>query len=268
MSNVIYFTTECNMRCEYCYEASSKNKLDKPIILSRETIREYVDSLVEKGEPTNLCLFGGEPLLEFENIKYTIEYCIEKYGNIFYHCLITNGLRLYNPEVYAYITDAVKNKNLKLEISFDGTGQYRRKLINGTSSEVLMVNMLEKLEQDQIPFWIAYTLHKGNFDYMVKDIIYLFEKYKYLKGISSSTNFNDLDTYFKFDEIAIDNYTKKIYLSLQYVYALYRKPICDYTCNLCRYCDIQSEKYHNYISEGKMITVPVTQNMGSFNQWQ
>ncbi|MDD2907741.1 MAG: radical SAM protein [Candidatus Gracilibacteria bacterium] len=66
----LMMTNNCNRRCEYCPINFTNNFLEK------EDIDFLINYLLENTEEYDFCtinFFGGEPLLNFENIKYFIE---------------------------------------------------------------------------------------------------------------------------------------------------------------------------------------------------
>ena len=73
--NIIYLTSDCNLACEYCYE-NLENK--EKIVPTKEQLKNNVDIVLEREKEGQvlLCLFGGEPTLEFESIKFVTDYAL------------------------------------------------------------------------------------------------------------------------------------------------------------------------------------------------
>ena len=73
-TNVIYLNTDCNLRCEYCYEDDSRNGLPDQQILTTIDIDNFLNEIAEreKGCVSTIVIMGGEPFLKFHLIEYTI----------------------------------------------------------------------------------------------------------------------------------------------------------------------------------------------------
>lgn len=268
MPNIIYFTTECNFDCDYCYERKSRSKLKSPIIPTKKELENIVDKIIEDNNGNlSLTLFGGEPLLELDLIKYVLDYCKIKYGKPFPCCLVTNGVLLKNKDTYDYIVDKINNETLKLEISYDVSGQFRRKYKNGNPSNEDVVFIMNKLNTDNIPFWISYVLNKDTYNNAIKDFIYMFETYKNLAGIVVSLYRTELDMATGGNE-QTNEFLKKFKILCLHLYKhFYHKPICDQTCALCKKCNKVDDKFNNYYIKNDKQSYEVRKNMGEFKQW-
>ena len=82
--NIIYLTSDCNLACEYCYE--SLNNKEK-VIPTKEQLKKNVDIVLEREKEGQVLfvLFGGEPTLEFESIKFVTEYALSKRENVIFN---------------------------------------------------------------------------------------------------------------------------------------------------------------------------------------
>lgn len=117
----------CNLACTYCFGdgGTYKNKG----IMNKDIAKKSIDFLIEnsKSKNLNITFFGGEPLLNFDLIKYIISYCneIEKSSDIkFYYSMTTNGT-LINDEISKYIID----NNIKTMISIDGGKNHNKERV-------------------------------------------------------------------------------------------------------------------------------------------
>lgn len=120
---MLWVTTKCNMSCKYCYEGKEKSGKN----MSVEIADKAIDFTLKHYQKLNLDVplvvgfHGGEPLLQYELIKYIIE----RFKNYFrdtnkklHFSMTTNGI-LLNEEISDYLC-----KNIKfLSISLDGTKQ-------------------------------------------------------------------------------------------------------------------------------------------------
>ena len=128
----------CNLNCSYCF-ASQGNFHGKSGLMDIETAKKAIDFLVENsGTRRNLEVdfFGGEPLLNFEVCKQTVEYArsIEKEkGKNFRFTLTTNGVGI-NDEVIEWANkechnvvlslDGRKEVNDRFRVDRQGNGSY------------------------------------------------------------------------------------------------------------------------------------------------
>jgi len=113
-------TQQCNLRCEYCtYSGSYDNREHTNQKMTFEMAKKGIDFLIDhSSDLKNIAVgfYGGEPLIEFELIKKTIEYVKENaVGKEVLFTITTNGT-LINKNIIEYF---YKN-NVNLMISLDG----------------------------------------------------------------------------------------------------------------------------------------------------
>ncbi len=69
-------THKCNLHCDYCY--GEDGSYGGPAVhMSRDTARQAVDFLMKESGSDKICritFFGGEPLLNFDLVKYVVKY--------------------------------------------------------------------------------------------------------------------------------------------------------------------------------------------------
>ena len=91
---------------------------------------------------SNLIYFGGEPLLNFELIKYCHEKV--KQSNLIKYDLIISNLLLLNDD----IIDWIKKENVRISWSFDGLwNENNRVLVDGTSSLKLYKEKIDSIKR-------------------------------------------------------------------------------------------------------------------------
>lgn len=118
-------TLDCNLRCWYCYESHLKDTE-----MSQDTI-EAVDNFVKRNltnnkfNDTQLSLFGGEPLLKFNEVVLPL---IEKVSDTCKKCRVklsisitTNGVNL-TEDIQNYLKSL--NIPIYLQIPYDGDSHY------------------------------------------------------------------------------------------------------------------------------------------------
>ena len=148
----IWTTSECNLRCKYCYEKENKypkkNSIDKTILIN------YIkDRIIQTNfdEYIVIQFHGGEPLLNFEMIRDFVE-IIEsiKDKRIIKYGFTTNGT-IWNEEIKSFLIKYKDSFNGYISISIDGNKEshnLNRKFISGketfdyvieTSKELLSI---------------------------------------------------------------------------------------------------------------------------------
>lgn len=232
-TQIIYLTTRCDLDCDYCYE---KRVRDTPGFIHKDSTEEMIDSYmlkIPRQDNGVVVLIGGEPFLRFDLIKYTLG----KYPNKNY-CITTNGISL-NRHFNDFFPFLTNHSNLHLQISYDGTGNYRRN--NGViTSTKAVLELLDKLEAHDFSFnaSVSYTIHRGNKGFFSKDIINLYNQYKkisrYILNICQDEQ-----------EVKRNEYEDHV-LALRAVIPGY---ICCYvfcdTCGICKATDSNKVYYFN-----------------------
>ncbi|SFE91154.1 radical SAM/SPASM domain-containing protein [Peptostreptococcus sp. D1] len=197
MNFTVVVTDDCNLRCSYCYE---KNK--KYYYMTEETaikIVEYVYNAIERRvrlypeeiKYRNTVVFhGGEPLLNFKVIKCITE-GLQKFDYKFRYEMTTNGT-IYSDEISSFI----KNNNIELSVSIDGTKYYHdknRKFVNGNGSFDLVISNISKFIKRDINIRARITINPESIVELCNSINYLSEKGINLFAISE--NFYNEDWY-------------------------------------------------------------------------
>lgn len=98
---VLLLTEKCNMRCSYCFEGD--NKINGYGNMSNEIIKQKLDSFFDDYSNKNkvnkhIQLFGGEPTLNIEGMKYVYYYVKDLIENNKYsgHITMDINTNLYN----------------------------------------------------------------------------------------------------------------------------------------------------------------------------
>ena len=119
-NTVLQIANDCNLNCIYCYgDGGSYGR--KRELMTFETAKDAVDLMVANSEGVETLLvifFGGEPLMNFEVVKATFDYCKSlepQIGKKFAFSMTTNGTIL-NDEIYHFI----KDNRISVMISVDG----------------------------------------------------------------------------------------------------------------------------------------------------
>ena len=67
----------CNMNCQYCYGSGGDYGLEREL-MSRGIAKRSIDYLLDNSgdySTLHICFFGGEPLCNFDIVKYVVDYC-------------------------------------------------------------------------------------------------------------------------------------------------------------------------------------------------
>lgn len=254
-SNILYLTSLCNLKCEYCYQAIDNEKFqctDKDIenFISEICAREGLQTV------STVVLFGGEPLLypqRFFRALELLEAKTQETGKQFAISTTTNGLAFLKPEIlekYNAVISQLQN-HFTLEISYDGKGHDRRIYPNGKSSKTDTERVLELFNPKDIT--IRYTIHKGNYKCVFLDLVHL-QKYK--KVI---LNYYESELDLHTDVSALK---AKIQRISEYFYTIYKTPICYANCELCKACNFGLFSGINYNG-----AISVDGNASGFNHF-
>lgn len=275
-TNIIYLTTRCNLDCTYCYE---RNKRNEPGFQHQDLTKEEIDTYIKdinrrEGERnSSIVIMGGEPLLKIDLIDYLLEKCSEQSKSSGYSFNITtNGVLLSKPTWLNWFIEfkercVDRNISLKLEISYDGSGQHLRQFPNGESSKLKVNQAIDKLCQRGIEFSVSYTTHEGNYQKVIPDVIRMINYWHPpLQKICVGFAFERLDMVlgprggFKLKEYL------KPYAEAVYERYNYEVPICGLTCGYCTLCDI-FDNGNSYLSPKKGILYKDKNTQTPFDQF-
>lgn len=162
--------TTCNLNCSYCFAKASKYH-GKESIMTFDVAKRAIDFLIENSEGRRnleVDFFGGEPLLNWDVCKKTIEYArrIEKEkGKNFRFTLTTNGV-LIDDEIIDYVNKECDN----VVLSLDGRKHihdYFRKTVSDKGSYDKVVNNFKRLvdKRNHEKYYIRGTYTANNVDF-------------------------------------------------------------------------------------------------------
>lgn len=217
---ILPISSGCNLNCSYCFAQTNGGKFN---------FHSYTESDMERlittldtincGESTTLIFLGGEPLLKFQLIKYTVN-LVEKLGlsSRFSYSITTNGT-LINREIALFF----KKHNFAIMVSMDGyDNKYNyRRFRNGDSSVAKVLSNISLLKELGVPFMIRATITSDN--PFVFETFCFFEKLQIPYTLafaypSDNKDAENLSTYSDDDVARIAN-------GLSYLLDYYRKAI-------------------------------------------
>ncbi|MBQ7045814.1 MAG: thioether cross-link-forming SCIFF peptide maturase [Clostridia bacterium] len=138
----------CNLNCAYCFAAQGKYQGERAV-MSFDVAKRAMDFLIENSNGRRnleVDFFGGEPLMNWDVVKKTVEYArsIEKkYNKNFRFTLTTNGV-LIDDEVIDFANRQMSNVVLSLDGRKDVHDRYRVDY-NGAGSYEKIVPKFQKL---------------------------------------------------------------------------------------------------------------------------
>ena len=102
--NITFWVTEkCNLACKYCYVHKQPKTMD--LKTAEQAIKCFTDRFektVSNGKRINVALHGGEPLLNFDIIKYIVKTLKTRYDGHIIFTMTTNGT-VFNKYIYDFI---------------------------------------------------------------------------------------------------------------------------------------------------------------------
>ncbi len=134
----LHVAHSCNLNCQYCFASQGKYQGERAL-MSFDVAKQAMDFLVaNSGNHVNLEVdfFGGEPLMNFDVVKKTVEYArsIEKqHGKNFRFTLTTNGvdvdeevMEFANRECHNVVMsiDGRKEVHDRFRVDYQGRGSY------------------------------------------------------------------------------------------------------------------------------------------------
>ena len=166
----LHICHDCNLNCKYCFAGKGKYK-GKAEYMSFEVAKKAVDFLISNSGNRKILemdFFGGEPLMNLDVVKKTVEYAKEegaKAGKKFLFTLTTNGV-LLNGETAKWLNDEMEN----VVLSVDGRKEvhdYVRQTVNGKGSyEVIIDNIKRFVEmRGDKHYYVRGTFTNKNLDF-------------------------------------------------------------------------------------------------------
>lgn len=170
----IWVTTKCNLNCRYCYEGEHNEGVNMSIEMCEKVIN-FIKTFKEPSERLIIDFHGGEPLINFNAIRYIVNKCNKIFDkNELDYCITSNGV-LFNDEIIDFL---IKNINYSLSVSLDGkeeTHNFNRtnKLGYGSFNKAYSgaIKMLERRPDLRIRL----TFDKLNINNLYENIVFLIE---------------------------------------------------------------------------------------------
>ena len=142
----------CNLNCSYCF-ASQGRYHGKSAIMTREVAKQAIDFLIaNSGKHHNLDVdfFGGEPTLNMDVVKYTVDYArsIEKEHNKNIRFTLTTNGMLIDDDLIDFCNREMHNVVLSLDGRRDVNDRFRVD-IRGKGSYDTIVPKFQKFVKER-----------------------------------------------------------------------------------------------------------------------
>ncbi|HIS68181.1 MAG TPA: thioether cross-link-forming SCIFF peptide maturase [Candidatus Gallacutalibacter stercoravium] len=169
---------DCNLRCEYCFAAKGDFGRGR-MLMPASIAKAAIDFLIEQsGMRHNLEVdfFGGEPLMNFDVVKETVEYARKREKECnknFRFTITTNGLLLTDDKI-----DFINKEMSNVVLSIDGRKEVNDRLRvspNGKGSYDAIVPAYQKLvaqRSREKDYYVRGTFTKHNLDF-TQDVLHL-----------------------------------------------------------------------------------------------
>lgn len=149
--HIVVVTLRCDQKCVYCH-ASSKPCSEKQYDMTIETARKVVDRILESNsDMLNIEFQGGEPLLNFEVIKFIMEEINKRKQNRNVLFSLVSNFALMNDEIADFL---IKN-NIGICTSLDGPEELHNKNRNKYKETV---DWIKRLQEKPIKHEISASL--------------------------------------------------------------------------------------------------------------
>lgn len=166
----LHIAHDCNLRCRYCF-ASTGDFGGTRKLMSLDVAQKAIDLLVRLSEGRRnleVDFFGGEPLMNFDVVKQTVDYARsleQQAGKNFRFTVTTNGLAL-NDDIASYINREMSN----VVLSLDGRKRVNdtmRPMISGKGSYDAIVPKYQALVQGRgdKEYYVRGTYTRDNLDF-------------------------------------------------------------------------------------------------------
>ncbi len=162
---ILQVTKDCNFSCRYCLFASeSSDNLNlghQSNYMSFETARRSVDFLYKHSQDAKeimISFYGGEPLLNFDLIRQTVEYAEKVFVSKKFRFGMTTNASLLNETMIHFFIE----HNFYLTISLDGDPQiqncHRKFYANGRDTFEIVWNNVQTIRNINSDYFLSHVV--------------------------------------------------------------------------------------------------------------
>jgi len=276
--HTIYMTNRCNLACTYCYEGlgdTFKYGGMGVSIPNADELKKQIDNIVatdDESMQSNILLFGGEPLMQWKNMKFCLEYAVDKKQNIHFGT-VTNGVLFNRPKFLENFNNFFNERQdikqkFSLDISFDGKGNGERIYRSGKKSLLDVIKAIETISKLDYDWRIRYTIQKDNVYNFAEDILKLaktFAPNRIITSIDSAMSDGITDEEQNDLAVVVDNQINL--LRDEWISKRLHVSVCEFFCDKCNGCGGQHEYYNYYTNKGLVRKKPANENAGIFDHF-
>jgi uncharacterized protein len=162
---------DCNLRCKYCFADGGRHP-NEILNMSEDVAKHAIDFLLENSAGRHnleVDFFGGEPLINFDVVKFTVNYARSKekeFNKNFRFTITTNGV-LLNDESMEFINREMDNVILSLDGRKEVNDRFRVG-VDGRGSYDYVVQKLLKMARlrDNKEHYVRATVTRHNKDFL------------------------------------------------------------------------------------------------------
>ena len=170
-SFTLYITTDCNFKCQYCYEDYHNHYQ-----LNEKTLVDSLEFMMNYGDRGKVLIdfLGGEPLLKKDLIYQAASYIQSNYPEREVKYYITTNCSLMDDQFIAFM----KENHFTVRLSFDGnkeTHDLNRVAKDGVSCYDKIFENIMKIKDSGLNFSVRMTVTENTIPHMFENIYYLHE---------------------------------------------------------------------------------------------
>ena len=162
----LFLTNSCNLNCIYCYEQKDK------AVMSFECATEWIRKCLNDSHNDYwyICLFGGEPLLQFPLVKRICEWTWQQDWKTSYTFLLQTNGTLLNADIKHWFS--ANKDRIGVCLSLDGKRETHNKNRND-SFDLIDIGFFRSL-WPSIP--VKMTISRHNISSIKEDVVWLQEQ--------------------------------------------------------------------------------------------
>lgn len=201
----LYMTTDCNFKCQYCYEDYHNHYQ-----LNDKTLVEALEFIMTYGEKGKVLLdfLGGEPLIKKNLIYQAVKYIKAYYPKREVKYYLTTNCSLIDDQFIEFM----KQNSFTIRLSFDGnkeTHDLNRIAKDGVSCYEKIFENILKVKNSGLNFSVRMTVTENTIPHMYENICYLHEN-----GLNNICMI--MDVYLKISDKLKEDFKKQVKLIVDY----------------------------------------------------